>query len=83
MKISANGISVNYELAGPAGAPVVMLSHSLAATLAMWDAQMAALTSRYQVLRYDLRGHGGTEAPAGAYSFDLLAADAVAAVAGA
>lgn len=78
MKISANGISVNYELAGPAGAPVVMLSHSLAATLAMWDAQMAALTNRYQVLRYDLRGHGGTEAPAGPYSFDLLAADAVA-----
>jgi 3-oxoadipate enol-lactonase len=78
MKIQANGISVNYELTGKASAPVVMLSHSLAATMAMWDAQMGALTSRYQVLRYDLRGHGGSEAPSGAYSFDLLAADVVA-----
>ena len=78
MKISANGISVHYELSGPTGAPVVMLSHSLAATMAMWDAQIVALTSRYQVLRYDLRGHGESEGPTGAYSFDMLAADAVA-----
>jgi 3-oxoadipate enol-lactonase len=78
MKISANGISVQYELTGPAGAPVVVLSHSLAATMAMWDAQMAALTGRYQVLRYDLRGHGGSDAPAGAYSFEMLAADVAA-----
>ena len=78
MNILANGISVNYELSGPEGAPVVMLCHSLSATLAMWDAQMVALTARYRVLRYDLRGHGGSEAPGGAYSFDMLADDAVA-----
>ena len=78
MKVNANGIAMHYTLDGPEGAPVVTLSHSLATTLAMWDPQMSALTSRYRVLRYDTRGHGGTDAPAGAYSLDLLAADAAA-----
>jgi 3-oxoadipate enol-lactonase len=76
MKITANGISVNYTLDGPASAPVLTLSHSLATDLSMWDPQMKALTARYQVLRYDTRGHGGTDAPAGAYTLDQLADDA-------
>jgi 3-oxoadipate enol-lactonase len=76
MKISANGIAMHYTLDGPAGAPVVTLSHSLAAHLGMWDPQMPALTARYRVLRYDTRGHGDTEAPAGAYSLGQLADDA-------
>ena len=76
MKITANGISVNYTLDGPAAAPVVMLSHSLATDLSMWDPQMKALTAHYRVLRYDTRGHGGTDAPAEAYTLDQLAHDA-------
>lgn len=78
MKKAANGISVNYTLEGPASAPVVMLSHSLAANLGMWDPQMKALTAGFRVLRYDTRGHGATDAPAGAYSLEQLADDAVA-----
>ena len=57
MKITANGISMNYTLDGPAGAPVVTLSHSLATTLAMWEPQLKALTARCRVLNYDTRGH--------------------------
>jgi 3-oxoadipate enol-lactonase len=76
MKINANGIGVNYTLDGPAGAPVVTLSHSLATDLSMWDPQLKALTARYRVLRYDTRGHGGTDAPAGAYTLEQLADDA-------
>jgi 3-oxoadipate enol-lactonase len=75
MRITANGIAINYELEGPANAPVVTLSHSLATNLSMWDPQIPALASRYRVLRYDTRGHGGTDAPGGAYSLDLLAED--------
>ena len=44
---------------------------------------MKALTARYRVLRYDTRGHGGTEAPAGAYTLDQLADDARALLQGA
>ena len=76
MKISVNGIGVNYSLEGPAGAPVVTLSHSLAATSAMWGPQLKALTARWRVLNYDTRGHGATDAPAGAYTLDQLAEDA-------
>jgi 3-oxoadipate enol-lactonase len=76
MRITANGIQVHYTLNGPASAPVVMLSHSLATTLAMWEPQAAALAARYRVLRYDTRGHGGTDAPSGAYTLELLAEDA-------
>ena len=77
MKINANGIDINYELTGPKGAPVVMLSHSLACSLVMWQPQMAALESAFQVLRFDTRGHGGSDAPEGAYSLELLSADAI------
>ena len=73
MKIVANGISMNYAFDGPATGPVVTMGHSLATDLSMWDPQMKALTARHRVLRYDTRGHGGTDAPAGAYSLDQLA----------
>ncbi len=76
MKTNANGINVNYVLEGPANAPVVTLSHSLATDSSMWEPQLAALRERYRVLWYDTRGHGGTDAPGGAYSLDLLAEDA-------
>ena len=42
----------------------------------MWDPQAAVLAQRYRVLRYDTRGHGGSDAPAGAYSLEQLAEDA-------
>ncbi len=78
MKISANGISVGYTLAGPADAPVLTLSHSLAAHSAMWAPQLAELTRRWRVLSYDTRGHGATDAPTGRYSLAQLADDALA-----
>ncbi|MGH7311632.1 MAG: alpha/beta fold hydrolase, partial [Candidatus Rokuibacteriota bacterium] len=77
MKAKANGITVNYALEGPATAPVVIVSHSLAAHLGMWEPQVAALTRTFRVLRYDTRGHGGTEVAPGAYTLDQLAEDAL------
>ena len=44
----------------------------------MWDDQARELGRAFHVLRYDQRGHGLTEAPAGRYPFDLLIADALA-----
>jgi 3-oxoadipate enol-lactonase len=75
MHITVNGISVNYTLEGPASGPVITMSNSLASNLSMWDPQIPVLTSRYRVLRYDTRGHGSTEAPAGPYSLDELTED--------
>jgi 3-oxoadipate enol-lactonase len=75
MKITANGITMHYEMDGPESAPVVTLSHSLATDLSMWDPQVSALKSGYRVLRYDTRGHGGTDAPEGPYTLEQLAED--------
>jgi 3-oxoadipate enol-lactonase len=78
MRVSANGIGFNCRIEGPEGAPWVAFSNSLATNLTLWDAQAAALARRFRVLRYDQRGHGGSDAPAGRYDFDLLIADLVA-----
>jgi 3-oxoadipate enol-lactonase len=78
MKIKANGITFYCQIDGREGAPWVVFSNSLMTNLSMWDEQADALGDAFRVLRYDQRGHGGTEAPAGAYSFDMLAADVVA-----
>jgi 3-oxoadipate enol-lactonase len=78
MRTKANGIHFNYMIDGPEGAPWVVFSNSLATTAAMWDEQAAALQTKYRVLRYDQRGHGATDAPAGRYAFDTLVADAAA-----
>jgi 3-oxoadipate enol-lactonase len=75
MKASTNGIQTNYELHGKEGAPWLVLSHSLACSVRMWDPQIAALKDQFRILAYDTRGHGGSEAPKGAYSLEMLADD--------
>jgi 3-oxoadipate enol-lactonase len=77
MFIKANGIQMNYELSGRKDAPVLVLSHSLGSSLKMWDPQMEALEPSFRIVRYDTRGHGQSEAPAGAYTLELLAEDAI------
>jgi 3-oxoadipate enol-lactonase len=78
MKIKANGIQMNYELSGREDAQVVVLGHSLASSLVMWGPQMDELNRRFRVLRYDTRGHGGTDAPAPPYTLAQLGEDAMA-----
>jgi 3-oxoadipate enol-lactonase len=73
MKVKANGIDINYEIEG--SGPWLTMSHSLACNLHMWDPQMAVLTKKFKVLRYDTRGHGQSSAPAGEYTLDQLADD--------
>ena len=56
--------------------PTVVLSHGLGCTLGMWDEVVALLKSDYTLLRYDHRGHGKSEVPAGPYTIEMLADDA-------
>lgn len=60
-QIAIGGIRFRYVLEGPEGAPVVAFSNSLGATLEMWDALLPTLGAGYRTLRYDTRGHGGSE----------------------
>jgi len=76
--ICVNGTMLNYRFDGPNKGPVVMFSNSLASDLSMWDAQIPPFVQAgYRVLRYDSRGHGRSEVPAGPYSIEMLADDAV------
>ncbi len=77
MMIKTNGIEMNYELSKEKDAPVVVLSHSLACSMVMWQPQLEVLESHFRVLRYDMRGHGKSEANEGAYTLEQLAADVI------
>ncbi|MBY8825722.1 3-oxoadipate enol-lactonase [Sphingomonas colocasiae] len=68
---------IAWRIDGPGDAPILLLSNSLGTTTDMWAPQLAALTARHRVLRYDSRGHGRSGAPAGDYTLDRLGLDAV------
>ncbi|SFF74492.1 3-oxoadipate enol-lactonase [Blastococcus tunisiensis] len=71
-------VEVSWSEAGPADAPVVVLSNSLGASRAMWDPQVPALAERFRVITYDTRGHGASPVPPGPYSLDDLVDDVLA-----
>jgi 3-oxoadipate enol-lactonase len=71
-------VRIHYDLAGPAGAPILVFSNSLGATLSMWDPQMPAFQKQFRVLRYDTRGHGQSSVTPGPYTIEQLARDVVA-----
>lgn len=77
MKVHANKLAFEFQIEGKTGAPWVILSHSIATDNSMWEEQARALGERFRVLRYDTRGHGGSEVPPRAYRMEDLVGDAV------
>lgn len=75
MNISVNGIDLHYEIDGRPGAPWVTFITGIANDTTMWDGQIEALADDFSILRFDLRGHGGSGATDGEYSLDLLTSD--------
>src|SRR5262245_18582415 len=73
--VTDDGCRLAFAIEGPAGAPAVVLSNSLGTNRTLWDRQMPALADRYRVLRYDTRGHGQSDAPAGDYTIERLGRD--------
>ncbi len=64
-----------YRLEGREGGPVLVFSHSIGADHGMWAPQVPNLLSHFRVLRYDIRGHGASDAPQGDYSIEELGRD--------
>src|SRR5438477_199880 len=52
--------SIFYDVRGEGA--TVLLSHGYSATSRMWNGQLDALSERYQVVTWDMRGHGQSEA---------------------
>lgn len=63
---------LHLEVSGPAGEPIVMLVHPLAADLHFWDAQVIALSTRFRVATLDLPGHGRSPWSGGALDVEVL-----------
>jgi len=60
--LDRDGVTIHYEVRG--SGPTVLLSHGYSATSAMWRPQLDALSARYQVVTWDIRGHGLSDSPA-------------------
>jgi pimeloyl-ACP methyl ester carboxylesterase len=74
-KLDRDGIAIHYEVHGQG--PAILLSHGYSATCRMWDGQIAALRDRYQIIVWDMRGHGQSDYPSdpNAYSEAATVAD--------
>jgi 3-oxoadipate enol-lactonase len=62
---------------GPTDASVLVLGPSLGTDLGLFDAQVKDLAERHRLIRYDLRGHGGSPVVPGPYTVADLALDVV------
>jgi 3-oxoadipate enol-lactonase/4-carboxymuconolactone decarboxylase len=67
-----------YRLEGNPGPLVLILSHSIGTDHGLWEPQVGDLIQHFQVLRYDIRGHGASDVPPGDYSIEQLGNDVLA-----
>ena len=73
MKITANGIEMNYEMQGE-GKNLVLI-HGYSDNLNMWYNQVPEFSKHYQVLSLDVRGFGKSEIGKAPYSMEICADD--------
>jgi 3-oxoadipate enol-lactonase len=66
---------LHVEVSGQPDGPPIILSNSLATSMAMWDAQMPALQQYFRVVRYDNPGHGASYGSSAPYSVAGLGSD--------
>jgi 3-oxoadipate enol-lactonase len=71
--VQSNGINLYYEVHGE-GQPLLFI-HGLGSSTRDWEFQVPEFSRSYQVITFDLRGHGQSDKPAGPYSVPMFAAD--------
>lgn len=77
--VTSDDAQLRCEHSPRPGAPALLLLNPLGTTLEIWDEPFTALSERYEVMRYDARGHG--ESTAGSkteVTMEQLARDALA-----
>jgi 3-oxoadipate enol-lactonase len=68
---------LHYVCAGRKGNPALVFSNSLGSDLHIWDEVVESLVGDFRIVRYDLRGHGLSEAPQPPYSARDLSEDMI------
>ncbi|MFW9817918.1 MAG: alpha/beta fold hydrolase [Candidatus Thorarchaeota archaeon] len=72
-KVRTNNINTYYEVTGE-GEPLVFV-HGLGSSTRDWEGQVPAFSKSYQVITYDMRGHGLSDKPEGPYQIPMFASD--------
>jgi 3-oxoadipate enol-lactonase len=72
-----DGCRTFYRAEGPQEAPAIIFSNSLGCDHLMWQPQADALKAQYRIIRYDQRGHGASDVPAGPYTIEQLGGDVI------
>lgn len=70
-----HAVKIYYEERG--SGPAVLLSHGYSASARMWAGQIEALSDRYHVIAWDMRGHDRSDSPedTSLYSHEATVAD--------
>jgi pimeloyl-ACP methyl ester carboxylesterase len=74
-KLNRDGVGIYFEVHGKG--PALLLSHGYSATSQMWRGQVEALAKDFQLIVWDMRGHGQSDYPdeQAAYSEAATVAD--------
>lgn len=75
---TSDGVRLSTRSDGRVDAPWLLCCNSLGTAMDLWDPQVAGWSAHRRVLRFDQRGHGTSDAPAGPYHLDELGQDALA-----
>ena len=59
--LDCDGVKLHYEDDG--AGPAVLLTHGFGASTGMWQGQVTVFANRYRLIRWDMRGHGGSDCP--------------------
>src|SRR5258708_29818472 len=59
--LNRDEVNIYYEERGKG--PAVLLSHGYSASTRMWAGQMEALSDRYHLIAWDMRGHDRSDSP--------------------
>jgi len=81
--VNADGARIYWRCDGREDRPTLLLGNSIGTDHSLWDSIVPDLARSYRVLRFDMRGHGASDAPAGDYTIERLARDALAVAAAA
>lgn len=60
-KLNRDGVEIYYEVHG--SGPTLLLSHGYSATSQMWRGQVEPLAKDFQLVLWDMRGHGQSDYP--------------------
>lgn len=73
-----DGCRLAWTREGKQNAPGLLLCNSIGTDADLWASQLPEFSRHYDVVRFDMRGHGRSDAPEGGYTLETLRSDALA-----